>query len=563
MKTKLYALLLEDVRLDAELLAETLENEGYDLTLDVVDNERDFTHALNSNDYDIIFADYTLPSFDGERALVLARGICPNVPFISISGTIGEDRAVELLKQGATDYVLKDRMERLGMATKRALDAASHLKKFRNQQIELQTNRRLLNTVINNAIDSIYIKDINGKYLLLNEAAEKTMSVHASDVIGKDDTYVLNPEDARLMMEIDRKVIESGAPFSFEDTISTPEGKVKSYHTIKCPMFDDNGKPAGLFGITRDITERKELEASLREAKEKAEESNRLKTAFLNNISHEIRTPMNAIVGFSEFLKLPDLELDKRIEYIDIVSNSCFQLLDIIDSIITSSSLVSGKVDTNIEKFSLPDLFNSLLSDYQESAQAKGLKLSFELDGDAGAGGGGADERDGQGALGAGAGSSAGALGTGGAVAGGTVAGGDAGRVVGGGSGQKVMFHNNTNIIETDRNILREIFCHLLNNAIKFTKSGYVKFGSIAVTGDSGKEGAKLIFFVSDTGIGIAQEHQKHIFDRFSQADSSIRYDFGGTGLGLSIAKGYTELLGGKIWVESKPGKGSTFFFTV
>lgn len=522
MKTKLYALLLEDVRLDAELLAETLENEGYDLTLDVVDNERDYTHALNSNDYDIIFADYTLPSFDGERALVLARSICPNVPFISISGTIGEDRAVELLKQGATDYVLKDRMERLGMATKRALDAASHLKKFRNQQIELQTNRRLLNTVINNAIDSIYIKDINGKYLLLNEAAEKTMSVHASDVIGKDDTYVLNPEDARLMMEIDRKVIESGTPYSFEDTISTPDGKVKSYHTIKCPMFDDNGKPAGLFGITRDITERKELEASLREAKEKAEESNRLKTAFLNNISHEIRTPMNAIVGFSEFLKLPDLELDKRIEYIDIVSNSCFQLLDIIDSIITSSSLVSGKVDTNIEKFSLPDLFNSLLSDYQESAQAKGLKLSFELDGDAG----GISES---------------------AV----------------GASHKVMFHNKTNIIETDRNILREIFCHLLNNAIKFTKSGYVKFGSIAVTGDSGKEGAKLIFFVSDTGIGIAQEHQKHIFDRFSQADSSIRYDFGGTGLGLSIAKGYTDLLGGKIWVESKPGKGSTFFFTV
>lgn len=533
MKTNLYALLLEDVNRDAELLAETLESEGYDLTLDVVDNERDFTNALSNNDYDIIFADYTLPSFDGERALILAKSLCPNIPFISISGTIGEDRAVELLKQGATDYVLKDRMERLGMATKRALDAASHLKKFRNQQIELQTNRRLLNTVINNAIDSIYIKDINGKYLLLNEAAEKTMSVHASDVIGKDDTFVLNPEDAKLMMEIDRKVIESGAPFSFEDTISTPEGKVKSYHTIKCPMFDDNGKPAGLFGITRDITERKELEASLREAKEKAEESNRLKTAFLNNISHEIRTPMNAIVGFSEFLKLPDLELDKRIEYIDIVSNSCFQLLDIIDSIITSSSLVSGKVDITREKFSLPDLFNSLHSDYQESATAKGLKLSFELDGDVGAG------------------------------AGGTGAGSDAGRVVGGGPGQKVMFHNNTNIIETDRNILREIFCHLLNNAIKFTKSGNVKFGSKAVTGDSDKKGAQLIFFVSDTGIGIAQEHQRHIFDRFSQADSTIRYDFGGTGLGLSIAKGYTDLLGGKIWVESKPGKGSTFFFTV
>ena len=524
MKTKLYALLLEDVNRDAELLAETLESEGYDLTLDVVDNEKDFTHALNSNDYDIIFADYTLPSFDGERALLLAKSLCPNVPFISISGTIGEDRAVELLKQGATDYVLKDRMERLGMATKRALDAASHLRKFRTQQIELQTNRRLLNTVINNAIDSIYIKDNSGKYLLLNEAAERIMGVNASDVIGKDDTFVLNPEDAKQMMEIDRKVIESGAPYSFEDKLCTPDGKEKSYHTIKCPMFDDNGKPAGLFGITRDITERKELEASLMEAKEKAEESNRLKTAFLNNISHEIRTPMNAIVGFSEFLKLPDLELDKRIEYIDIISNNCFQLLDIIDSIIISSSLVSGKVDISTNKTDLSELFGSLLSDYRDSATAKGISLSFEINGVA-------DSKD----------------------------------------------QTNFNFIETDRNKLREIFCHLLNNAIKFTKSGYVKFGSKVVSDDfmnktsgkvsadgrADKKGEQLLFYVSDSGIGIAQENQKHIFDRFSQADSSIRFDYGGTGLGLSIAKGYAELLGGKIWVESKPGKGSTFYFTV
>jgi signal transduction histidine kinase len=233
---------------------------------------------------------------------------------------------------------------------------------------------------------------------------------------------------------------------------------------------------------------------------------------------------MNAIVGFSEFLKLPDLELDKRIEYIDIISNNCFQLLDIIDSIIISSSLVSGKVDISTNKTDLSELFNSLLSDYRDSATAKGISLSFEINGVT-------DSKD----------------------------------------------QNNVNFIETDRNKLREIFCHLLNNAIKFTKSGYVKFGSkvvsddfmnkssgkVSADGGADKKGKQLLFYVSDSGIGIAQENQKHIFDRFSQADSSIRFDYGGTGLGLSIAKGYVELLGGKIWVESKAGKGSTFYFTV
>ena len=173
MKTKLYALLLEDVKKDAELLQEILADEGYDLEVDVVQTEQNFVAYLKKNNYDIIFADYTLPTFNGQFALELAKIIAPNVPFISISGTIGEDRAVELLKQGATDYILKDRMERLGFATKRALDAASHLNKFRQQEIEIQTNRRLLQTVINNALDSIYIKDNTGKYLLVNEAAER------------------------------------------------------------------------------------------------------------------------------------------------------------------------------------------------------------------------------------------------------------------------------------------------------------------------------------------------------------------------------------------------------
>ena len=120
MPTKLYALLLEDVQKDAELISEMLTNEGFQLTYDIVQTESDYVAHLNQHDYDIIFADFTLPSFNGMIALDLAKKICPDTPFICVSGTIGEDKAVELLKQGATDYVLKGRMERLVVATKRA-----------------------------------------------------------------------------------------------------------------------------------------------------------------------------------------------------------------------------------------------------------------------------------------------------------------------------------------------------------------------------------------------------------------------------------------------------------
>ena len=177
MRIKLYALLLEDVKRDAELLEEILSENGFDPELVRVDNKEDFTSKLKRGKFDIIYADYTLPTFNGESALEIARQLSPNVPFICVSGTIGEDRAVELLKLGATDYVLKDRMERVPMATKRALDAVEQLNRFRETQIELQTNKRLLQSIINNALDCIFIKDIDVKYLLFNEAAERLFSV--------------------------------------------------------------------------------------------------------------------------------------------------------------------------------------------------------------------------------------------------------------------------------------------------------------------------------------------------------------------------------------------------
>jgi PAS domain S-box-containing protein len=418
MKIRLYALLLEDVKRDAEFLEEILTDNGFDLEMDLVDNEADFISNLKRHNYDIIYADFTLPAFNGQAALEVTKKMCPNIPFICISGTIGEDRAVELLKQGATDYVLKDRMERVPMATKRALEAASQLNKFRETEIELQTNRRLLQSIINNALDSIYIKDINGKYLLFNYAAEKTFGVKESDVIGKDDSFIFSEAHVQMVKEIDKKVIESGVPYTYEDSITSPDGIVRVFQTIKCPMYDDFGNATGLFGIARDITERKNLEYVLTEAKEKAEDSNRLKTAFLNNISHEIRTPMNAIIGFSDFLKTPELPIDKRIEYIDIISTNCYQLLDIINDIVITASLASGQVKLNISRFNINIICENLYSQFEPKAQLKNIVLDYVC-----------------------------------------------------------PFNDSDAYIRSDEIKLTHILSCLINNAVKFTKQGNINFG--------------------------------------------------------------------------------------
>lgn len=497
MKIRLYALLLEDVLRDSELIKEILINEGFEVEMDLVDNEKDYVSNLKRHNYDIIFADYTLPGFSGQTALHLARELRPNVPFIFISGTIGEDRAVELLKQGATDYVLKDRMERLCFATKRALDATEQLNKFRKTEFELQTNRELLNTIINNAQDIIYIKDTKGRYLLLNETGESTYGVAAKNVIGKDDSIFFSGAEVTRIFLADKKVIESGAPFTYEEEVKCADGINRTFHTIKCPMFDNSGNPTGLFGISRDISEIKQMESFLTESIEKAEESNRLKTAFLNNISHEIRTPMNAIIGFSDFLKLPDLPDEKRDEYIDIISNNCYQLLDTINDIVITASLASGKVQLNVGKMDINTVFKSLYDQFEPKAGEKNISLTFKSFSDKkGAG------------------------------------------------------------IVADEIKLNEILAKLIDNGIKFTKQGKVNYGCRL-------KDNWLEFYVEDTGIGIPSEKQELIFERFRQAEKSTPYDFGGAGMGLTIAKGYTELMGGKIRLSSEIDKGSLFYFTV
>ncbi len=347
-----------------------------------------------------------------------------------------------------------------------------------------------------------------------------------------------------------------------ERYIIRKDGSIRYELVYGFPILNEAGQIIAGYHIMIDITDRKLAENKLKEreidlllrnkeyealneelqqsndelqnAKRKAEESDHLKTAFLQNMSHEIRTPMNAIIGFSGFLNKSDLSEEKRKSFISIIINSTNQLLSIVNDILTISAVETKQEKIKIQPVFVNDIIVDLLAIFKTQALNQNISLYA-----------------------------------------------------------KQQLPDVESEIYTDNTKVIQILTNLLTNALKFTHEGYVEFGytlvetqnftsvvterqnfASVVTERQNSESVvaktqnfaslqQMQFYVKDTGIGISIDQQEKIFERFRQADLSITKKYGGTGLGLSISKGFAELLGGKIWVESEPGKGSTFYFSI
>ena len=287
--------------------------------------------------------------------------------------------------------------------------------------------------------------------------------------------------------------------FDTEDAVPTDKGTIY-IHVSFNPIVKD-GQVIGGSCFGSNVTSRKLAEIELTEAKEKAEESDRLKSAFLANMSHEIRTPMNGILGFTKLLYNPNLTGEEQQKFVDIIQRSGVRMLSTVNDIIDISRIESGQVELSVSEVNINDQLKDLHSFFKHEANNKGIQLILR---------------------------------------------------------NEVLEEEDRCITDIDK--FNSIITNLIKNAIKFTDQGVIELG-YKVKNENGK--TKFEFYVKDSGIGIPKDRQKAIFDRFVQADIEDSKANQGSGLGLAISKAYAEMLGGRIWVVSEVGLGSTFYFTI
>jgi len=366
----------------------------------------------------------------------------------------------------------------------------------------LDRERVLLHTLVECLPDYIYAKDTESRFLLVNTAGARMIgNCRPEDLLGKTDRDFYPEELASRYIADEKSMLESGQQLinHEEPCVDIDTGREKWLLTTKVPFRDGSGKVKGLVGLGRDVTASKLAAAQLRVAKEGAEAASRAKSEFLANMSHEIRTPMNGVLGMMELVLDTDLTREQR-EFIETARASADLLLTVINDILDFSKIEAGRIELDPIEFNLRDVIDETTRGIAVRAHEKNIELICETSPDV------------------------------------------------------------PEIILADPARLRQILINLAGNAIKFTERGEV----IIKAGVEETDGRHVVlhFVVTDSGIGIPIDKQTSIFGVFTQADASTTRRYGGTGLGLSICSRLVELMGGRIWVESEPGRGSCFHFT-
>jgi PAS domain S-box-containing protein len=365
-----------------------------------------------------------------------------------------------------------------------------------------EQNLKILSNAIHHSPACVIITNLNSQIQFVNPSFTQITGYYPDDVINKEISLLNADNNSNSKYEEAMSCVLSGKDWQGEFHHQKKNGEKYWELASISPVKNDSDEISHFVIISEDITTRKKSEKELIDAKEKAEESNKLKTAFLANLSHEIRTPMNAIIGFSNLLLDQDMSYDEKVKLNSLINDNSHNLLKLIDDVIDISKIQAGdiefnKTDCNLNKLLL-DLYVSF-SIKVENDNNKDIHLSL----------------------------------------------------------QKNTQNSDFSFL-TDSARLKQILFNLIENAIKFTSKGFVEFGYSII-----EEENKVQFYVIDSGIGISSEKFDMIYDLFRQADESFTREHGGTGIGLTIAKKLVDHLNGEIWIQSTPKQGTNIYFTL
>ncbi len=617
MKENLKVLLVEDDPNDAKMLSKEL-GKYYNLTIDHVETEEEYRKEINSFTPDIILSDYSLPAFDGMKALSIRQQLAPLIPFILLTGSINEETAVECMKAGADDYLIKEHLHRLSPAIKSAIEKKKTMQEKENavkalKQSELllseaqriskiggwkydvaantstftdefdriygrtvnsieegfsflelndriiaqesfkealvnnkpfEIEARLINSygeklwirtsgkpiiengkvvsIVGNLMDIterklaeeellnakgrmqmivegtphlfFYVQDVNGDINYISPSVADITGYNADEWIGKRDWFITDSplnEDARKRTHENLKGIINNDPILLE--VKQAKGQKILLEIYERPILMDN-KVIGLQGVAHDITEKKRYEAELMAAKEKAENSDRLKSEFLAQISHEIRTPLVSIVNFTDLVvsDIKEGNSSNLKDYLQSISGGGKRIKRTFDLIVNAAQLASKNYEMTYSEFDLvSDVLLLVFHEYESTAREKKLDYNF---------------------------------------------------------------HNYTNKakITADKYSIEQLFSILIDNAIKYTEKGYVKIEVVS-------KGNEIFVSIKDSGVGISEDFLPHIFEPFRQEEQGYSRRFEGNGLGLTLVKDYCEINNAEIIVNSVKDRGSSF----
>src|SRR5919109_1280062 len=304
MGMQLRVLIVEDQEDDALLLQRVLQRAGYDPRFERVDTAEALNAALDRQTWDIVIADYKMPGVNGLSALsaVKERGL--DLPFIIVSGNIGEDIAVAAIKAGAHDYIMKNNLTRLIPAVEHELREAEVRRARKRAEERLQENYQIMQAVFAGTSDAIFVKDLQGRYVMINSAGARILGKSPEDVIGKDDTELFAAESVDQIREHDRHVLTSGDTQNYEET-GAVLGATRIFLSTKAPHRDHQGNIIGIIGISRDITERKQAEEQLQRQRDALYQSEKLATLgqLLAGVAHELNNPLSVVMGQAALLQ--------------------------------------------------------------------------------------------------------------------------------------------------------------------------------------------------------------------------------------------------------------------
>lgn len=491
-REQLHLLILEDNALDAKLEVSELEEAGYVCHWERVQTREAFCARLQNAELDLIVADYSMPGFDGLSAVRIVRDLGWDIPFILVSGTIGEEVVVEMLRAGATDYVLKTRIARLGPVVHRAFRERDERRERQRCEAELKQQSALLQGVLDSMGDSVIVVGANARFLVFNPAAERLFGpLPAGSVLGGwAKTVGLHLADGTTPCPVDRNPLAlalRGASIDGAEFVIRKPGEVEARRMTVTgrPLAAADAALRGGVVVFRDTTE-------LSRTREELARSNTELERFAYIASHDLQEPLRMVASYTQLLAKRyrgrlDADAD---EFIGYAIDGAVRMKTLIDDLLEYS-----RVGTTSKAFAETDceavLDRCLLDLHPAIAES-----------------------------------------------------------------EAVVTHNPLPTVSADCGQLAQLIQNLLSNAIKFrgTAPPQVHIGAT-------RQAGAWLFTVRDNGIGIAAQFSEEIFVVFKRLHGRTEYP--GTGIGLAICKRIVERHGGRLWVESHAGAGSTFCFTI